>query len=194
MRTAIVRRRAVALLVRHMDRDRLARLTEKQRVCLRMVFMHRSSKEIARTLGIGADAVDQRLKTAMRALGVESRVDAARMLAEHEGAGTYQRVVYQSPDVVPPVHPAMLGATATKGAGAGSETIGRAVREEQASFKALPWQTTGSLSLPLPLEGGRRNDLGAWQKVAWVVAIAIGTAIAFGAFLSGLEALAQLAG
>ena len=107
-----------------MTADRLARLTEKQRVCLRMVYMHMSSKEIARELGIGADAVDQRLKTAMRTLGVESRVDAARLLAEHEGAMTYQRPVYQPSDVVPDAVLPTLGPRANEGAGAAPEPAG----------------------------------------------------------------------
>lgn len=174
-----------------MDDARIARLTEKQRVCLRMVYMHRSSKEIARELGIGSDAVDQRLKTAMRTLGVESRVDAACILARHEGAEPYQRLVYQSSDVAPSPVPPIVAARPGEGARIGKEPS-RAVREEQAAFMALPWQRTGSLSLPLPLEGGRRNGLGTWQRLAWIVAIAIGTAVAFGAFLSGLQALAQL--
>jgi DNA-binding CsgD family transcriptional regulator len=173
-----------------MDSDRLAMLTEKQRVCLRMVFMHRSSKEIARELGIGADAVDQRLKTAMRRLGVESRIEAARMLAAHEGHSTYQRPVYQPPDVVSAAIPATLRTTVH--AGAAGERAGTAVREEQASFEAVSWQRPRSLPFPLPIEGGERNDLGAWQRVAWIVVIAIGTAIGFGAFLSGLQALSQL--
>jgi DNA-binding CsgD family transcriptional regulator len=173
-----------------MHGDRLDRLTEKQRICLRMVFMHRSSKEIARELGIGADAVDQRLKTAMRALGVESRIEAARLLAEHEGATTYQRPVYQSSDVVPGAITATLRGQPQ--AGAAGEPRGAAVREEQASFEALTWQRSRSLPFPLPIEGGERNDLGPWQRVAWIVVIAIGTAIGFGAFLSGLQALSQL--
>jgi hypothetical protein len=154
-----------------------------------MVFMHCSSKEIARDLGIGADAVDQRLKTAMRTLGVESRIEAARMLAEHEGTATYQRPVYQSPDIVPGVIPATLRSTVNAGAG---ELGGSAVREEQASFHAVSWKRSQSLPFPLPIEGGERNDLGPWQRVAWIAVIAIGTAIAFGAFLSGLQALSQL--
>jgi DNA-binding CsgD family transcriptional regulator len=175
-----------------MTADRLARLTEKQRVCLRMVYMHMSSKEIARELGIGADAVDQRLKTAMRTLGVESRVDAARLLAEHEGAMTYQRPVYQPSDVVPDAVLPTLGPRANEGAGAAPEPAGTMVREEQATFEALRWKPAATAPIPLPLEGGARNDLGPWQRLAWIASIAIGTAIGFGAFLSGLQALAQL--
>lgn len=175
-----------------MDSERLARLTEKQRVCLRMVYMHRSSKEIARAIGIGSDAVDQRLKTAMRTLGVESRVEAARLLAAHEGALPYQQFVYQSSDVVPAAAPAMLAGATGKGAGTGTQASGTEVREEQASFEALHWQPSAAFPFPLPM-GGRRNGLEPWQKLAWILAIAIGTAIGFGAFLTGLQALAQLA-
>src|SRR5688572_25598825 len=68
-----------------MGEDRFAQLTEKQRECLRLVLRNHSSKEIARELGIGVHAVDQRLKSAMKTLGVSSRAEAARLLAAHEG-------------------------------------------------------------------------------------------------------------
>jgi DNA-binding CsgD family transcriptional regulator len=175
-----------------MDTDRIAKLTEKQRICLRLVYMHRSSKEIARELGIGSDAVDQRLKTAMRTLGVESRVEASRLLAAHEGVQPYQRLVYQSPDVVSPGIPSMFASATGEGVRTGTKAGGAAVREEQASFETLGWQSTSGLPFALPLARGRRNGLEPWQKLAWIVAIAIGTAIGFGAFLTGLQALAQL--
>lgn len=175
-----------------MKQDRFERLTEKQRECLRLVFMHRSSKEIARELGVGSDAVDQRLKTAMRVLGVESRTEAARLLAQHEGLGPYQRLVYQSPDVVPNAVPPSFAATATEGAGA-DEPYVSAVREEQVSFETLQWRPARALPLPFPIEGEGRNGLGPWQRMAWIAGIAIGTAIGFGAFLTGLHALAELA-
>jgi DNA-binding CsgD family transcriptional regulator len=175
-----------------MKPERIERLTDKQRECLRLVFMHRSSKEIARELGIGVDAVDQRIKTAMRTLDVESRTEAARMLASHEGMGPYQRLVYQMPDVVPEPAVPSFGTGSTEGMRATDEPYGMAVREEQASFHTLQWQPARSLPFSLPVEGGHRNSLGPWQRLGWIVLIAIGTAIGFGAFLSGLEALAQL--
>jgi DNA-binding CsgD family transcriptional regulator len=69
-----------------MDQDRLSRLTDKQRECLRLVYAHMSSKEIAQQLGVEPGTVDQYVKAAMRILGVSERRAAARMLAEHEGA------------------------------------------------------------------------------------------------------------
>jgi hypothetical protein len=115
------------------------------------------------------------------------------MLARQEGAETYQRLVYQTLDVVPDDPPVMLPPVNNQGADGYGESAGLGVREEQAMFRTLPWQTTGALAFPLPIAGGRRNDLGSWQRLAWIAGIAIGTAIGFGAFLTGLEALAQLA-
>lgn len=69
-----------------METQRLDRLTEQQRACLRLVYRHMTSKEIAPLLGIEPGSVDQHIKAAMRVLGVGERRTAARLLAEHEGA------------------------------------------------------------------------------------------------------------
>ena len=47
-------------MIAPMESDRIEKLTEAQRVCLRMVLMHLSSKDIARELGISPHTVDQR--------------------------------------------------------------------------------------------------------------------------------------
>lgn len=139
-----------------MNRDRLARLTEQQRVCLRLVFAHLTSKEIAPQLGIEPGSVDQHIKTAMRILGVADRRSAARMLAEYEGLGP----------------PAL------------------AMREEQRAFDAA-----GPLEeprLPLPMGTLRPDDVGTWKRLGWIAALTIGGALAFGALVSGAEALTRL--
>lgn len=84
-----------------MDAERIARLSEGQRICLRMVLRHMSSKEIARALGISRHTVDQRLRLAMQTLQAANRIDAARALAEHEGTDAYQSFVHQPPDIDP---------------------------------------------------------------------------------------------
>jgi len=80
----------------------LSRLSEGQRACLRMVYQHMSSKDIARELNISPHTVDQRLRIAMGHLGATSRVEAAKLLVMHETEAGYQPPVYQTPDIRKP--------------------------------------------------------------------------------------------
>jgi DNA-binding CsgD family transcriptional regulator len=79
------------------DRQSLARLTEREKVCLRQWLQHKSAKEIAADLAISHHAVEKRLKMARTKLGATSSLAAARMLGEAEG---YGQAVPQSPDLV----------------------------------------------------------------------------------------------
>lgn len=65
--------------------DRLGRLTERERQCLRLVHAHFSSKQIARELGIKPGTVDRHCENAVRKLEVESRVAAALALVSKDG-------------------------------------------------------------------------------------------------------------
>ena len=76
------------------DQDKVARLTDKQRECMHLVVMRKSSKEIARVLGISKPTVDQRIANARRILGASNRDEAAIMFARV--AGEYDRVIYDS--------------------------------------------------------------------------------------------------
>jgi DNA-binding CsgD family transcriptional regulator len=60
----------------------LAALTAKQREVLDLVLQHKSSKEIARTLGISPYTVDQRIAAARQKLNVCTRGELARAYAE----------------------------------------------------------------------------------------------------------------
>ena len=74
-------------------RDRAcARLTEKQRACMQLVVMRKSSKEIARELGIAKPTVDQRIASARQILGARNRDEAANMFARY--GDIYDRVPY----------------------------------------------------------------------------------------------------
>jgi len=79
--------------------DRLARLTEREKMCLRQWLQHKSAKEIALELGITHHAVEKRLKMARIKLDAASSLHAARMLGEAEG---YGRTVSHSPDLPSP--------------------------------------------------------------------------------------------
>lgn len=174
-----------------MDAERLAKLSDAQKTCLRMVFMHMSSKDIARELNISPHTVDQRLKAAARILGVDSRVEAARLLARAEGGGTYQPLVYQPPDIAGPGPDVPIHALVDhEGA---DRNAGRAMREDQAGFDLAFQYPRSSASLPLPIRGARPDDLGPWQRLGWAVAIMFGVALTFGVFVAGVEALSRLA-
>ncbi|GAB5347337.1 LuxR C-terminal-related transcriptional regulator [Alteriqipengyuania sp. 357] len=74
----------------------IARLTERERECLRLWLEHKTAKEIALDLGISHHAVEKRLKMARTKLDVATSLEAARMLAEAEG---YDRAVTGPPDL-----------------------------------------------------------------------------------------------
>ena len=70
----------------------LAGLTAKQREVLDLLIEHKTSKEIARLLGISPHTVDQRIQFAKEKLGAANRNEAAavyRRLAELCGQLTY---------------------------------------------------------------------------------------------------------
>src|SRR6476661_6683337 len=64
--------------------DRCARLSRGQLEVLRLVNRHLSSKEIAAELGISSHTVDQRVRGAIRTLGVARRSEAARLVAGYD--------------------------------------------------------------------------------------------------------------
>jgi len=89
--------------------DRLARLTEREKQCLRQWLQHKSAKEIAVDLGISYHAVEKRLKMARIKLNAASSLHAARMLGQAEG---YAQTVAHSPDL--PAHPLPLQSVVTR--------------------------------------------------------------------------------
>ena len=172
-----------------MDPKRIARLTEQQRACLRHVYAHLTSKEIAPLMGIEPGSVDQHIKAAMRVLGVGDRRSAARILAEHEATAGVQPLVYQSPEIAPPLDSSTFGPPIESG-WQPSGLSGGAMREQQAAFRVAT--SGGAPTLPLPIGTTRPGDLNWLTRLAWIAAIAIGVALAFGALVSAIEALGRL--
>lgn len=172
-----------------MDPKRIAKLTEQQRACLRHVYAHLTSKEIAPIMGIEPGSVDQHIKAAMKTLGVGDRRTAARILAEYEGLSDSPAVTYpprnpQSPtdryDFVPPIVSGWQP----------HESAGGSMREEQAFFRvATPG---GSPAFQFPIGSSKPGDLNWVSRLGWIAVIAIGVALAFGALVSAIEALGRL--
>ena len=168
----------------------LSRLTDGQKACLRMVYRHMSSKDIARALGISPHTVDQRLRIAMHMLGVCSRIEAARILAQDENKA-YQSTLYQPPYIVPgPVEPET---EALAPGGPEGQADGRLFRQAQALYSAGP-DADSRLRWPLRKRGARHNDLETRDTLIWIAAIPIGAMVAIGMLATALNVLATLIG
>lgn len=199
----------------------LAQLTEGQRDCLRLVYQHMKSKDIARALGVSPHTVDMRLRTAMKTLSVASRIEAARLLVALEaggaGADTYQPLIYHTPDVVSSAESATFGSPAS------TETDGPAQHDHPLRFSpnvdpngsgpprealaSVPFGTAhpsswtgaevtrtdlGTRPLAGSLPWGKKNTLGVGARIGWIFGIAVGSAMAFGAILAALASLKTL--
>jgi len=77
--------------------ESIAKLTEREKECLRLWLGHKTAKEIARELGVSHHAIEKRLKMARTKLGVGTSLEAARLLARKE---RYQQAVARSPDLL----------------------------------------------------------------------------------------------
>ncbi|MES2119864.1 MAG: helix-turn-helix transcriptional regulator [Pseudomonadota bacterium] len=171
-----------------MMKQRVARLTQGQLDCLRLVNDHLLSKEIASELNISPHTVDQRIRQALQILGVDRRAQAARIVAQYRGP--YQRLIHQ-----PPYIPA--DAQSGHPEAAVSHQIrhaDRAGRAGEAGFltEQRPASFRPSLQPPFATRSNPRNEMSVGQRLFWIAAIAIGAAFAAGMYLAGLESLARL--
>lgn len=167
-------------------------LSPRQRECLRLVLVRMGSKEIARELNISSHTVDDHLKAATRALGVTSRFEAARLLRKHEGLppqalGGASLGIPNEPETVAYEATPDIGVTlgATEGA--------PAIREARAVFEPLlaPIEKPGP-RLRLLTWGIERNDLSTFQRVAYVMLLTTGIALAAGITAVGLIGITAL--
>ncbi len=92
------------------DAERVASLSEKQLTSLRLTYLHKTSKEIAKLAGVTPYAIDAQIDRARQRLGVTSRIAAAELVMRHS-PGPYEQLVYGSlpvavdhdPDPEPPL-------------------------------------------------------------------------------------------
>ena len=176
--------------------DRIERITPRQRDCLRLVASGYQTKEIAQRLGISPGRVDKHVTSALRVLGVSGRVQAARLLADHEkrqiepneGA---QRLGAQ-PLGLPDEH-SSLSHDSTEGSnGLEEETPAIAARPALKPFWLRMRMGRPSLPLPFATKRGLRNDLSPLETVIATLVVAAVGATAAGATVSLLLVLDQL--
>jgi hypothetical protein len=176
-------------------------LSRGQLEVLRLVNRHLSSKEIAAELGISSHTVDQRVRGAIRTLGVARRSEAARLVDVYDkNAGVeeavapapsepYQRLIHQPPHIdAEPDQPQSEGAVSSQIRHAdrtgGTGTV--RLETEQSAYHSrsplLPWSTSQQV----------RNTWGAGTKLVAVAGLAILSSFSAGMLLAGLESLSRL--
>lgn len=182
------------------ERQRLARLTDGQRDCLRLVGQYLSSKEIARRLDISPHTVDQRLKRATLLLELPTRFEAARLYMKHFGSDAsseqdemvYDPLVYQRPELAIPqeygTYRSSLGNRDRSGDGASDE-----LHEYQERYFAGVGRTQEPASLWSQIVGVQHeNSLSVQARLAIMAAIAFCAVLGFAALISVAEGLSRL--
>lgn len=173
------------------EQNPVSLLNAGQRDCLRLVLLYMSSKQIARKLDISPHTVDQRIKVAMRLLGLSTRVEAAQALAAYEQNQPYQPLVYQAPDIAASSDPVTLLPLTEYGEMAEREHIEYRVSDVALDYVHIPLNPR-SHNWPFPSYLGERNDLTYIKRFGWICAIAAIAGLSFGMILAGLDALGRL--
>ena len=139
----------------------LGGLTDKQREVLDLLIEHKTSKEIARELGISPHTVDQRIQFAKEKLGASSRSEVAllyRRLIEICG-----QLTYEDSGV------AASAAIADNGPGTQAGPLSALLRRERA-YPAQPRETEADYPVVPELFEGRYGTL---IRLGAIVAIAV---------------------
>lgn len=168
-----------------------ARLTQAQRVALRMFMERKTAKQIALELGITPKAVELRLKGARDAFGVASSAEAARLLAivdqqqpaYRETLGGTTEVADTASLMVPPPIDSTIGHV-----GAGSDR--KVLSEARTAFAHEPGRWLEDFEWPFPSRGDKRNDLSFGARLLWpilaifAIGVSIGTLVICGSLLA----------
>lgn len=186
--------REVPFSVNELPEARIARLSEGQLDCLILVDQHLSSKEIAVRLGISSHTVDQRIRQALGKLCVDTRGEAARLVAAHASLDAvrtaYQRLIHQSPHIEPrplPLHQQEAVSHQIRHADRAGEAGKSAVFTEQSTD-----HRRSSLPLPFATRNQPRNEMSVGLRLMWIVLIAMGATFSAGMYLAGLESLSRM--
>ena len=164
---------------------RIAKLSDAQRECLRLVDRHLTSKEIAISMGV-SHHTNQRLERACKRLGVATRKEAARLLA------VYDPIIYEPLDI----------AHVTDDHSSFPDLDYRESSDAKPSDfllcdVALPLNQKGLVGAfgfapPFPRKRGDANALSIKQRLIWAMLIASFGIILSGSLIAALETLGRL--
>jgi DNA-binding CsgD family transcriptional regulator len=173
-------------------------LTQSQIDVLTRVAQFKSSKQIARELGISHHTVDQRIRAAIEKMGVQSRADAARAFIESRdkndlvNEGICGTLAYQLPDIdVSPFLADQKPSTGEWNPAGGRQK--QQLKETQAMYFAGDSQVQSRLSLDSVLtKTGRENDLTALGRTICIMLTMLLTLLVVGALVGLAEGLSRL--
>lgn len=170
--------------------ERLARLTPAQLDALELVALRRTSKEIARELGISPVTVDQRIKRAQLILGASNRNEAARFLISARQA--YGKTIYGSSGLSMPAAAGKLEGSFGEWNPA-DDNDAQTMMQSQAAYFASPIEGTKERQLLSVLEEIRRpENLTPTAKTIIIIAIMIGTIFTIAMLVSLVEGISRL--
>lgn len=177
--------------------DRVNKLSDGQRDCLRLVAENRSSKEIARILGISPHTVDQRLKRATAVLAVESRFEAARMFMRHArrcepSTLPYDALVYQHPGLSGRAEYGDIDLPSNEQDPLGGGE-GATLHEAQASYFSMFEAEAKPRTLSSVLTGvSRENELPTSWRLVVILAIMLLGVVSFALLVNVVEGVSRL--
>jgi DNA-binding CsgD family transcriptional regulator len=150
-----------------MGGEQIDALSDLEKEALRLFMVCSDQKELARRIGRSPATVEQRLARARRKLGVARSLDAALMLADHEGRGTYGTAIY------------------------GDSLHGEA---EQEALKLWPPKGSGAQQglAFLPTRGRPWNTLPAWVRLALILGGIVSLLLATVATVSIAESVSSI--
>lgn len=178
--------------------DLLSRLNSGERRCLELVAAGMGSKQIGRELGLSPHTVDDRVRTTVRKLNARNRLHAAQILTLASAASAENslksvetsRLRYEDSDIPPRLDRADKEALVGEGDGPVDLRTGEAFKPEfQDSGRARSWLEP---SHPLAKFFGGENKLSIGRRLLVILAIAVGTAVAFTALLNTYVQLSRL--
>lgn len=173
-----------------MDRRGPGRLTEPQRIALRLFMDRKTAKQIALELGVTPKAVELRLKGARDALGVATSAEAARWLAATEQTSAFRETLGGSTEVADPRLSRSHPLDDSEGGGNAGATDQRGQSETRSVFDREASRWLGNLGWPLPGGEDRRNDLTWGARLLWpflaifAIGVSAGTLVICGSLLT----------
>jgi len=176
----------------------VTQLTQPQIEVLSRVVQFKSSKQIARELGISHHTVDQRIRSIIEKMGVETRAEAARAYIEARDNKDLDResicgtLAYQTPDLDVPAYMADQQPSPGEWSPAGDRQE-QQLQEPQAFYFGGDSHVQSRLSWDSVLNtSGRENDLTAFGRTMCILITMLLTLLVLGALVGLAEGLSRL--